>query len=212
MVRKIKKFTLLQDEHLFIAGRTGTGKTFLVHTLASEVSETVSIFVHDTKGTAAFDDYPIFEKLSDFKKARETREPGVIVYRPVFQELELEYYEEFYKWVYNRRDCIVIIDEAMQVCESPKKYPQYLKGILTRGREYNIAAWVCTQRPKTLPLFLLSEASKFFVFELNLKDDRQRIMEITGRDEFMDRKLCQYCFHYFDVKTNKYFVGKVVLD
>ena len=211
-MRKIKKFVFSEDEHIFIAGRTGTGKTFLVHALASEIADMASIFVHDTKGTSTFDNYTIFEKLSDLKKARETKEPGIFVYRPRFEELELDYYDEFYKWIYNRKDCVVIIDEAMQVCESPKRYPQYLKGILTRGREYNIAAWVCTQRPKTLPLFLLSEASKFFVFELNLKEDRQRLVEITGREEFMDRELCEYCFHYFDVKKNEYFVGKVVLD
>ena len=212
MPRKIKKLSLAQDEHIFIAGRTGTGKTFLVHAMANDIADRVSVFVHDTKGTSAFDDYPIFEELSDLQKAKESKEPGIIVYRPIFQELEMEYYNQFYEWVYNRKDCVLIIDEAMQVCENPKKYPQYLKGIMTRGREYNIAAWVCTQRPKTLPLFLLSEASKFFVFELNLKEDRQRLVEITGREEFMDRELCEYCFHYFDIKKNEYFVGKVVLD
>ena len=211
-MKTIRKFVFSEDEHIFIAGRTGTGKTFLVHALANEISDMASVFVHDTKGTDVFNDYTVFESLSDLKKARETREPGIIVYRPRFEELELVYYDEFYKWIYNRKDCVVIIDEAMQVCESPKRYPQYLKGILTRGREYNIAAWVCTQRPKTLPLFLLSEASKFFVFELNLKEDRQRLVEITGREEFMDRELCEYCFHYFDIKRNEYFVGKVVLD
>ena len=211
-MRKLKKLPLKLNEHVFIAGRTGTGKTFLVHAMAKEIADKTSIFVHDTKGTSAFDNYPIFEELSNLKKARETKEPGIIVYRPRFEELELDYYDEFYKWVYNRKDCVVIIDEALQVAESPKRYPSYLKGILTRGREYNIAAWVCTQRPKNLPLFLLSEASKFFIFELNLKDDRQRLVEITGREELIDRKLCEFCFHYFDVKTNKYFIARIVLD
>ena len=209
-----RKLHLLQDEHLFIAGRTGTGKTFLVHTLANEIADKAkaSVFVHDTKGTDIFNNYQIFERLSDLMRAKEVEEAGIYVYRPCFEELEEEYYDEFYKWVYNRKNCIVIIDEAMQVCENPKKFPKFLKAILTRGREYNIAAWVCTQRPKTLPLFLLSEASKFFIFELNLKDDRQRIMEITGRDEFLDRELCEYCFHYYDIKSNEYFVGIIVLD
>ena len=209
---KRKKLSLSSDEHLFVAGRTGTGKTFLVHALANEVAQRTSVFVHDTKGTSVFDDYKIFGKLTDIMIATEVDEPGIYVYRPVFEELESEYYDGFYKWLYNRKNCIVIIDEAMQICESPKKYPQYLKGILTRGREYNIAAWVCTQRPKTLPLFLISEASKFFVFELNLADDRRRLMEITGRDEFMEREICKFCFHYFDVKKNEYFVGRIRLD
>ena len=199
-------------EHYFIAGRTGSGKTFLVHALAKKASEQHNIIVHDTKGTSAFNPYPVYTRVKDIMRDRKATGEGIFVYRPEFEELEMEYYELFYEWIYFRKNCIVVIDEAMQVCENPKSYPKYLKGVLTRGREYNISAWVCTQRPKTLPLFLLSEATRFYIFELNLAEDRKRVVEITGREEFEKRELCKYCFHYFDVKENKYFVGRIKLD
>ena len=197
-------------EHVFITGRTGSGKTYLAKTLAIEASNTFNIIVHDTKGSAAFDDFRIYTGLDELMSARDITKPGIFVYRPRFQELNMEYYDPFYEWIYYRKNCIVLIDEAMQVCERVDKYPKFLKGIMTRGREYNIAAWVCTQRPKTLPLFLLSEATKFFVFELNLADDRRRLVEITGRKELMERELCEYCFHFFDVRKNRYFVGIIM--
>ena len=199
-------------EHYFIAGRTGSGKTFLAHALANKAANSFNVIVHDTKGTRNFDHYRIFTQLNELMSSAEVRKNGIFVYRPEFEELSMEYFELFYEWIYNRKNCIVLIDEAMQICESPKTYPKYLKGILTRGREYNISAWSCTQRPKTLPLFLLSEASKFFIFELNLLDDRKRIAEITGREEFLERELCKYCFHYFDVKKNEYYIARVRVE
>ena len=197
-------------EHIFITGRTGSGKTYLASAFANKISNEYNIIVHDTKGTESFSRYRIYTTINELMNSRNIRNPGIFVYRPRFQELDMQYYEIFYEWIYHRKNCIVLIDEAMQVCERVDRYPKYLKGIMTRGREYNIAAWVCTQRPKTLPMFLLSEATKFYVFELNLAEDRRRLVEITGREELMQRKLCEYCFHYYDVRKNKYYIGKVV--
>ena len=209
MVLWMRRIKLTLGEHCFIAGRTGSGKTYLLNAMAMHVSDRFNVIVHDTKGTDIFSKYRIYTRLDELITSKEVNKIGIFVYRPDFEELEMSYYNRFYEWIYYRKNCIVIIDEAMQVCESVSKYPSYLKGILTRGREYNISAWVCTQRPKTLPLFLLSEATKFFVFGLNLLDDRKRIVEITGREEFLRHEACKYCFRYYDIKRNEYYVAKV---
>lgn len=166
------------DEHVADFGRTGTGKTFCWRKYLT--GETY-VVVHDTKGTTKWPEVPkndisIVKKLEDLSHADTPK----IIYRPDFRELTMPYYERFYKWIYMRRNCRVVIDEAMNVCPSPFVFPEWLKGIYTRGRELGVTAWACSQRPMGIPQILISEATHLFIFDLNLPQDRKRIMEVTG--------------------------------
>jgi hypothetical protein len=111
---------------------------------------------------------------------------GKIVYAPEPEELNEGFYESFFKFVYSRQNTIAWIDELMQITKSATSYPDSLKGCYTRGRSKNVGIWTCTQRPSGVPTIALSSSTHFFVFNQTILADRKRLVETTGRPEFME--------------------------
>jgi len=196
-----KQNNILANEHVFIAGRTGTGKTWLARKyLAGNFKNVV---VLDTKGTFTWPEVPaedqtLVERLTKIDAVTTPK----IIYRPAWEELNMDYYNEFFRWAYRRRNTIVLVDEAMSICPNPQVIPEYLKAIMTRGRELGVAAWNASQRPSGLPQVLISEATHIFCFDLNLAADRDKIAKITGYDDFYIKPshrtgADRYSFYYF---------------
>jgi DNA helicase HerA-like ATPase len=198
----MSKSKILSSEHVFIAGGTGSGKTYLCEQYLNGFD---NVIVLDTKGffnwDSSIDLIPVFETLSELMEFKE----GKAIYRPRFEELNQEYYNLFLEWIYRRRNTVVVIDELMEVAPSPSTYPPYLKGILTRGRQLNVGCWCLTQRPKDIPIIAMSEATHFFIFRLNFPDDRERIAKIIGYDEVLEPAgdFSQYRFWYFNAKKTE---------
>jgi MoxR-like ATPase len=189
---------ILTTEHVFIPGRTGSGKTFLARQYLAAFNNVIAL---DTKATlkwAEIPDVKVFTKLKDLMKFKE----GKAIYRPCFEELNKEYYEAFFKWIYFRQNTICWVDEIMSICENASYIPEYMKAIYTRGRERNTSIWGLTQRPKTIPLVCMSEATHFFIFDLNLEADRRRVAEVVGNEKIMVRPPEKYSFWYFNVNMD----------
>jgi hypothetical protein len=173
------------DEHVFVAGRTGTGKTFLARKYFAHEKYVV---VHDTKGSFKWPEVPkndisLVRKLADLGRVDTPK----IIYRPRWEEHNDLYFGAFYEWIFKRRNCRVIVDELMQVCPSPFKWPDYLKAIYTQGRELGVTACGCTQRPTGIPQICISEATHLFIYDLNLPQDRTKLVEVTGIPELWKR-------------------------
>lgn len=205
-------------QHVFTAGRTGSGKTFLARKYLAGFNHVVCL---DTKGTTIWPEIPgsewdekkkilvnesenisLVTHLADLMKVKTPK----IIYRPVFEELKPEYYDEFFRWCYRRRNCTVWVDEVMSICPNPHRIPEYYKGILTRGRELNVSVWSLTQRPSGIPQVVISESTHFFVFDLNLLQDRDKLADLTGAYELEEKpgniKLKGKtipCFWYYNV-------------
>lgn len=192
------------SESVFIAARTGGGKTFIARKYLAGYQNVVCL---DTKGTTVWPEVPgtIWDLGTKDEPKFKLKEPGEnlsmvfhladlpkiktpkIIYRPVFEELTPDFYEEFFKWCYKRQNCIVWVDEAMSVSPTPYKIPEYYKAILTRGRERRTSVWSLTQRPSGIAQVIISESIHFFVFDLNLEQDRDKMASVTGCDEFMEK-------------------------
>lgn len=195
----MKQNIIKRSEHVFVAGRTGSGKTYLAKKYLANYDH---VAVLDTKGTFTWDEVDpkelqVVTSISELGGANKSK----IIYRPTWEELEIEYYDAFFKWAYMRRNTIVLVDEAMSVCPSPFKIPDYYKAILTRGRELNVSVWSLTQRPSGIPQVIMSEATHFFIFDLNLAKDREKIVHITGHEEFLERP-GRYIFWYWRADTD----------
>lgn len=193
-------------QHVFIAGMTGSGKTVVAkYYLAGEDN----VIIFDTKGEFDYSDIlpniPVFETLSELMKFEE----GKAIYRPRFEELNKEYYEAFFKWIYFRKNTIVLVDELMSFT-TQTYIPEYLKAILTRGRERRTSAWCCTQRPATIPIVCISEATHYFIFRLNVFSDRERLKNSIGCEEFM-QVLPQYVYWYYNIGMDKPIKSKLIL-
>lgn len=176
------------NESVFIAGRTGSGKSFLAQKYLTNYPAVIAL---DSKEDLNWSEIPsdqlnIITRLADLPYAAKEKQCKVI-YRPELSEMKKEYYDEFFRFIYFRKNCIVWIDEVMAICPNPYQLPEYYKGILTRGRSRNTAAWSLSQRPAGIPTIIMSESKHFFVFDLNMLSDRQRVAEITGCPELITK-------------------------
>lgn len=193
-------------QHVFVAGRTGCGKSQLVEAYLSSRPNVICL---DTKGDVNWNTIPdvvIYDRLD---RMIEKHSIGKAIYRPRWQELNFDYTDKFFEYIYLRRNTDVWIDEVMSIELTP-----YYKACLTRGRSLNISCWNVTQRPKTIPLICISESTHFFVFDLQLEADRKRIMEVVPFEEIntIPSKINgEYSFWYYNFKMNSPIVSKLDL-
>jgi hypothetical protein len=180
---------ILESEHVFICGRTGSGKTWLAENFLAGMKTVVAL---DTKGFIEWENAGEVEVVSTLKEVekfyanKKLKGMGKIIYRPVPAEMNLEDYNKFFEYCYNRQNITVYIDELMSVADSTH-VPFFLKAILTRGRQRNTSCWALTQRPSGIPIITISEAKHFFVFDMNMEEDRKRISKVTGCLEIEER-------------------------
>jgi ABC-type dipeptide/oligopeptide/nickel transport system ATPase component len=182
------------DERAVIVGRTGSGKT----TLARQIlSRCYNVIAYDVKGEIEIEDAIIItnpERLSHIRLSGRS-----VVYRPSPEFWGMDYVEGFFKWVYMKRNCTLYVDEMYAVMEGNRS-ANWFRAILTRGRSLKIRTIACTQRPFSIPLSLLSESDKRYMFELSLQDDRKRMSELMG-DEVLNPLPVKYAFYFYDAKT-----------
>ena len=197
------KHHIKSNDHVFVAGRTGSGKTFLVRKYLPGYEY---VAVLDTKGLMNWEEIPkeeltVINQLHQLDKVKTKK----VIYRPSFNEMEIEYYDTFFKWVYQRGNTNLWIDELMSVCENATSIPEYLKACYTRGRELGIGVWGLSQRPKMIPIVCMSEATHFFIFDLNIVEDRDRLVKIAGAEDLYIRPsyYSKRCFWYYHVEWDE---------
>jgi hypothetical protein len=194
------------DSHVFVAGRTGSGKSFLTEVYLAGFDSVVKL---DTKGE-------YYERLRDKKDIWRGLQEGKdftvvfrleeldqvetkkIIYVPDFEEQNQEFYNALFKWVYDRQNTTLWIDEMMSIAESPRSYPPYLKALMTRGRSRNSTVWSLSQRVMDIPSIVLANSTHFFIFDLNLPQDREKMVKTTGQEEFYEKPGNFYFWYYKD--------------
>lgn len=194
---------IANDQHVFIAGMTGSGKSVLAEIYLSGYENVIKL---DTKGEyyerldkglvqwrglVENRDYEVVFTLDDVKESEFKK----IIYCPVEEELEEETYEAFFKWCYDSKNKIVWIDEMMEIAQSATRYPKSLKAIYTRGRSKKVAAWSCTQRPSDIPAIAIANSNHYFIYAMQLPQDRKKIADATGQADFMTQP--DYLSHQF---------------
>lgn len=196
--------TIKDSEHVFIAGMTGSGKSYLAERYLASYDYVVKLDTKDEVterrlakkdlwvGLDEGKDYTVCTKLTELGNIKTKK----IIYVPDFEEQSLESYNTFLKWCYERGNTIVWIDELMSICPNATKYPLYLKAIATRGRSKNVAMWSLTQRPVDIPSIVTANSTHFFVFDLMLPQDRTKMSQVTAMPN-MTVKPGKYNFWYF---------------
>jgi hypothetical protein len=205
---KIQGSYIPADHHVFIAGRNGSGKTVLAR---NYLAGYMNVFCLDIKGTLTWpevdpEELTIVKSLSDVYKVQTPK----CIYQPNINEMDEEVYNEFFKFIYQRGNTIVWVDEVMAVSPNSQRIPFYYRAILTRGRELNVAAWSLSQRPSGINLLPISEARHIISFDLNLEDDRKRMAKVSGAAEFLE-KPGLFKFWYYNVQNDNAILAKLKL-
>lgn len=174
-----------------LVGKTGSGKTVLEKKLIDVLAVDNDVVIIDPKCGGDFD-YPATE---DYKVLPAIiRQNGIGVYKPPIIEDGIDHYDYVLKWIYDRSETVLVIDELYGLSQNGYTYPTWLKALYTRGRSRGITILACTQRPRGVPRFCISEVENFYVFNLGLKDDRKLLANELG--ESVMEQPAEYAFWY----------------
>lgn len=192
------------DEHIFIAGMTGCGKTKLAEVYTAGMESVIKI---DTKqeyslnkkqgkeiwhGLIENKDFEVCKSL----EAVFNSEAEKIIYEVPWNEQEFDFYNELFMWAYENGDMRVWVDELLTVCPSAVKIQPGLRALITAGRSSNATLLMCSQRPMGINPLFLGNSTHIFGFDLPQENDRKRLVEVTGCTDFLQR-LDKYVFRYY---------------
>lgn len=155
------------DEHVFICGKTGSGKTNLAKTLWGTI-QPGHIIILDVK-----------HELSAYGYVTHSvREINIILNagkNAVFQGSNTkENFAAIFDYVYNRGNTIVWIDEgAISVPE--RKMGDEGTQLYTAGRSRGAVAWTLTQRPAIVSKTAISQSTHYFIFNLIKSQDKKAV-------------------------------------
>lgn len=183
---------------LAIAGRAGTGKTYIAKWFMLRAGQRYVVL--DTKYDSGLRDWKGHKRLPTMAQlAADWRERKITVARPTPRELKPAILDAWLEELHESFDNFgAYVDELYSVC--PPQHPPGpgLTGLITRGRDRKQSVMAGAQRPSLVPLFVYSEANAFAATDLLLPQDRKRLYDVTGREEFFDRVADRH-WRYFDV-------------
>lgn len=175
------ELAIRSDERVAIVGKTGSGKTYLSRVLTWGLERLVCFDPKSTLGLAQ--DWRLEDWTAKGRrdllagKPVRLRVPG-----PSPDDNPETYWLPYLRDLYDAGDVVLFIDEVYGVIPPGKTPSPELTALYTRGRELGIGVFAASQRPKLVPLFMLSESDWFFTFRLLLEDDRKRMAEVCGPD------------------------------
>ena len=174
------------NERAFFVGTTGSGKTVLAKYLLNYSGD--RIFVIDPKHT--------FEhKNEDFEYAKNLpifRKEFKIIYRPTKNDDRdmANILTELYK----RGNVLIYVDELATTAKFFPATIEILEDISRTGRERYISLWCATQRPRHVPVAMLTESEVWFVFLLRDPRDRRHMQGYVGEE--VNEQIPMYHFWY----------------
>jgi hypothetical protein len=190
-----------ENDRGVLIGKTGGGKTTLAKFLVEDENKPYSVSWNPKGSEKVLEwDQKHVSSLTEMYNEESKPENTRLVYTPsalMARNMENQY--EFFYWIYERRNTRLYIDEATEIQYNGLKPPDYLTACLNRGRERGVSTLTATQRPAGVPMNILSESEHYYVFKLNLHQDRQRVEQICGITIEQQIDLKDFEFYYFNV-------------
>jgi energy-coupling factor transporter ATP-binding protein EcfA2 len=192
-----------------VCGRTGSGKSTTIRILCSFISQTVPVFIVDSKpssiykgwGLAIDDPDDALRTLgTDTKHGQYPR----VIYQPPEEfsgpdvlpgHVDLIYGELYDRAKATRRPLCVVTDEVGHVMPGVNPGPG-ANNILSRGRELRLISLWATQRPARIPLVVYTQVNAFIIHRLLGKADKDMIKSHCGMDQLP--ALGRFEFIYWD--------------
>ena len=208
---KLSALALRSGERGILIGQTGSGKSWFARAMMGAYVGRRQVIVVDTKHDPCWSRIKgarYVATLAGVKHAKFPRCP-IIVWRPQGAEASnYDVFDDLYTWVYERGNTVVFVDEVTQTVQSPTSFGTGFNDVVCRGRVRGLIVLYGTQRPVLLPRIIFSESTRFYVFYITDRRDRQTVAGFTNPQlerEIPDR----HGFYYFNVKTREvaYYAG-----
>lgn len=88
-----------------------------------------------------------------------------------------EYAEQLFQFARKDRPCLLVVDEFYDILGPTGHADPRILSAIREGREFNLAVLAGAQRPRAIPVPILSEAANYYIFYLKYKDDLKRMAE-----------------------------------
>jgi hypothetical protein len=137
---------------------------------------------------------------SDPERPFRSRGPGRYVFRPAWGPPGIAQIAYVCARAFEEGGWHVHADEIYQCAYRPgsvQSYPPELVRLWTAGRSRKVTAWGCTQRPRFLPLFCMSESTHVFVFTLGNSEDGKHLAKMAGVDDLARPLRGEHEFLYY---------------
>lgn len=179
------------NDRVFIAGQTGSGKTVLEMSLLRRlIRGGISVVIHDIKGQLSTG-LPVVQDPILLKQSLERWK--AVHYKPA--NLNPDDFDLLCKIIYNRGNCVLIVDEVSYYSGSNFILPNH-KELLIRGRSRGIGMIQLSQRSREIHSTLISESQHLFCFQLMLKTDVDKLIAFIPQ-QFVNKIYTLPRFHYF---------------
>lgn len=190
------------DEHTFIVGRNGTGKTQAGAWLLSKSDLKIRPwFILDYKGEVLLNSIPRIREI-DFNET--PSQPGLYILR---SRPDLEEQTESWLWrIWANTDQGVFIDEGYMLPEIRKGA---FSGLLTQGRANRNSVITLSQRPVRVDRTAISESSHIVAFDLNDRRDHRALEEVVPSG-LMSIAVPKFHARWYSVKKDKVWKMKPV--
>jgi len=174
----------------FVAGRSGSGKSFLIRRVLPVygISKghpkefTGNLFIIDPIGNF---DYPVDGIFQTVEEVRLDPKARALKYIPKPDQYTGEKWNQLWeKLLAYRYPLMTYVDEtrAMEPLFGRRNFERgnFLNAYLTRGRARFKGAILGAQRPVTIPRDIIGQAEWFYIFDLPLEDDRATVAGTVG--------------------------------
>lgn len=169
-------------QHIVFIGATGSGKTVLATEMMKHYER---YFAIDTQDALEIDGKMVRspEKIQWYLKLYDR-----IRYVPKPEYLHGSYFNYIFKKILEssskkrKSPRVVYIDEIYHIGYGAG-FPAWLPKAITTARQRGISFWISSQRPRNIPMPVLSEASKIYVFYLNKEDDIKYISGFARKNK-----------------------------
>lgn len=173
-------------QHLCFLGKTGSGKSKLAEKMIAGLLykyPSTREFTIDTDDSV---------EIKGAKTCTSPRQVKIwfnfiskIRYVPKFKYLDRDVWDDLIQWLCatssmkNPKPLIIHINEIYRLGYGAD-FPRALPIAMATARKKQISMLIETQRPKAIPIPVLTESSKIFVWKLNRADDRKYIAGYVG--------------------------------
>ena len=166
-------------EHIIFCGTTGSGKTYLAQEMLKNYDR---VFAFDTHNSLKIEDSVkiispenIVKKLWSFDKIR---------YVPKLEYRSKEWYNYVIKILMTKKygkNRVIYIDEIYHLGYG-LNFPDWLSRGISTARQRKTSIWSSSQRPMNVPMAILTESRRIYLFYLSYAEDLKKISKFT-RDE-----------------------------
>lgn len=163
---------LEKEEHGIIVGQTRTGKSYLAKMALLPLNGRLAII--DPKREFQFQSLPVYDDPAKIWRAR----PKRFIYRPKPEFFSDENaYNSVYKYVYDMGAFFCFTDEIVATLQGMRPC-RYMVICYQMGASRGIHMLTATQRPSRIPVMVMSESAKWYVFTLSYPADIKKMAEI----------------------------------